>query len=274
MATPERAGSSGGGATGTLTPAVLVLDFDGTVCVGDAPILAYAEQVAARLPHGCRAGFRRAVEQFLAGESALPGVEDGYQAVVHLVGDGLDEASLSAAYLASRQDLDHRATHPPDGLTAFLDEVRAQGAAVVLVTNAPLVGVDTWLSAHRVIDHLDAVIPDAGKPARMPEVLTGIMRQYRCEPGQVASVGDVWRNDIEPALDLGAAGMYIDRYGAGHGSATATARTFPGLYPRIRSWLQQVLTDVGGSPGGGAHAEGPGTQAWNREAPYTESSPN
>jgi len=231
---------------------VVVLDFDGTVCVGDAPILAYADEVAARLPHGRRAEFREAVEQFLGGKSTLPGVEDGYQAVVHLVGEQLDSESLSAAYLASRERLDPQATHPPEGLGDFLDEIRGRGAAVVLVTNAPLVGVDTWLSTHQMLQHLDAVIPDAGKPARMGEVLGGILAEYRCSPAELASVGDVWRNDIEPAIAIGAAGMYIDRYGAGHGPATAAARSFPELYPDIREWLEGTRSGAGSELRSGA----------------------
>lgn len=238
---------------------ILVLDFDGTVCLGDAPVLAYADQVAQRLPEAPAAAVRTGIEQFLTGALTLPDCEDGYQAVVALGGHDLPAAGLSAAYLASRSDLDAEATTPPQGLGELLDELRAQDVAVVLVTNAPLTGVDVWLSHHQIAPRLDAVVPDAGKPERMAAVLTGILRQYQAEPVHLASLGDVWRNDIEPAMALGAAGLFIDRFGSGRGPATHTGGSVEALYPHIRRWAEQVRR---------------GEVDHQNRRPDTESSPN
>ena len=209
-------------------------------------MLRYAEEVAQRLPAARGHDLRSGVQGFLAGTVSLPDSEDGYFAVVELAGGELDSESMSAAYLASRAALEAHDTYPPEGLGAFLDEVRGQGTVVVLVTNAPLAGVDVWLSRHDLAERLDAVIPDAGKPGRMPAVLRGILQHYDARPEQLASVGDVWRNDIEPALSMGAGGMYIDRFGSGRGPATATAASFPGLYPQIRTWVRSVRDGLSG----------------------------
>lgn len=238
---------------------ILVLDFDGTVCLGDAPVLGYAEQVARRLPAQQATRVRTGIEQFLAGALTIPDCEDGYQAVVALGGQDLSQAELSAAYLASRSELDAVATGPPEGLAQLLDDLRAQGTAVVLVTNAPLTGVDVWLEHHQIAGRLDAVVPDAGKPQQMAAVLTGILRQYQAGPAHLASVGDVWRNDIEPAMILGATGLFIDRFGTGRGPATHTERTVDALYPHIRQWVEQVRRTASGH---------------HQVHPDTESSPN
>lgn len=229
------------GPGGALAPRpILVLDFDGTVCLGDAPVLRYAEEVALRLPADRGADLRSGVQGFLAGTLSLPESEDGYYAVVELAREELPAESMSQAYLASRAALEADDTYPPDGLGEFLDEMRDEGAVVVLVTNAPLVGVDVWLTTHGLAQRLDAVVPDAGKPARMAAVLRGILQNYDAQPHHLASVGDVWANDIEPAISMGGAGMYIDRFGSGRGPATVTAKSFPGLYPQIRQWVRAV----------------------------------
>ncbi|WP_434081066.1 HAD family hydrolase [Sanguibacter sp. Z1732] len=236
---------------------VLVLDFDGTVCVGEAPVLGYAEQVAGRLPPSAGERVRTGIREFLAGSRALPDCEDGYPAVVALSGQDLSQEDLSAAYLASRAELDVDATHPPNGLTQLLDELRAAGVAAVLVTNAPLVGVDVWLARHELAERLDAVVPDAGKPTRMRAVLSGILTEFGAAPAHLASVGDVWRNDIEPAMALGAVGMYLDRFGTGLGPASRTETTFEAMYPHIRRWARDA-----------------GAVADDRTGTDTQSSPN
>lgn len=222
---------------------ILVLDFDGTVCLGDDPVQFYAEEVAERLGPDLGARLLSGISAFLQGTEMVATAEDGYQATKALAGNDLSRDELRAAYRASRTRLDagEGQTWTPPGLGNFLDELRAEGVRVVLVTNAPLLGVGTWLTTHELIDRLDAVITDAGKPTRMTGVLSGILAEHRADAQVLASVGDVWRNDIEPAISLGASGMYIDRFGFGR-PATHTAGSFEALYPAIRQWAGALLT--------------------------------
>lgn len=217
----------------------LVLDFDGTVCLGDDPVRFYAEEAAAHLDAPLRDPMLATVDSFLAGETRLPGCEDGYHAVAALAGEHLDRETLSQAYRASRARLDagEGDTYAPHGLGDFLDEARGLGAAVVLVTNAPLLGVESWLVRRDLAGRLEAVVPEAGKPVGMPAVLSGVLAQYGLPAERLASVGDVWRNDVDPALALGAAGIHIDRFGAEPGPATARAGSFVDLFGVIREWL-------------------------------------
>lgn len=82
------------------------------------------------------------------------------------------------------------------------------------------------------------MVPDAGKPARMADHLRALLAEVGATdaPQQLVSVGDVWVNDVEPAMAVGAQGFYIDRYGSGRGPSTASAPTIGELYPAIRAW--------------------------------------
>ncbi len=245
--------ASGAGSQDSNHP-VIVLDFDGTVCLGDDPVRFYGEGVAARLQAADGERLLSRLEEFLSGDLQLPGCEDGYHAVVALAEEAsrasesseIDDDERRLAYRESRARLDagEGQTEPPAGLAEFLTEMRGAGATVVLVTNAPLLGVGSWLSTHGLAEHLDAVIPDAGKPARMLGVLTGIMARYGVPEQSLVSVGDVWRNDIEPAMELGAAGLFINRFGADPGPSTASAPSMVELYPAIRSWVAEVQGQV------------------------------
>lgn len=223
---------------------ILVLDFDGTVCLGDDPVRFYAQEVAARLPEGLRESLLDHLEVFFTGLLLVEGAEDGYQAVKALAGDAISDSERRAAYRASRERLDagEGKTWAPDGLAGLLDDLRADDVRVVLVTNAPLVGVGSWLAGQDLLERLDAVIPEAGKPDQMAAILSGILAEHGAEPAMLASVGDVWRNDVEPAISLGAAGLFIDRFGSGREPSTHTAPSIEKLYPAIREWAQAPLT--------------------------------
>ena len=90
---------------------MLVLDFDGTVCLGDGPVWSYAEAAIAAMPSE-RAGademLREALAQFLTGTAdaqARGPYLDGYAAVASLASTHLDAAGLTDAYHASRAAL-------------------------------------------------------------------------------------------------------------------------------------------------------------------------
>ena len=232
-------------------PAVLLLDFDGTVCVGDGPVRAYADAVvtavldAATTDTDGAAGrsfsddLRQGLEAYLdsAAVSAAADVPpvDGYAAVAALAARHATPAQLDAAYAASREALATSGLEvaAPEGLVALLDELGPH-VERVLVTNAPARGVTETLVRLGLADVLDDVVTSAAKPAGWDRILPAYLAGRPSEA--VLAVGDVWRNDVEPPLAAGCATALIDRFGHRPGPAHAAARTFEELYPAIREW--------------------------------------
>lgn len=228
---------------------VLVLDFDGTVCLGDDPVIAYAREVAALMPRGGNA-VRAALDGFLAGAPGedAPDAEDGYQTVARVaLRHGLDADALGRAYRASRESLlrgDER-IHAPEGLRALLDELR-DDVHIALVTNAPAEGIEVLLDRLGLGDAMHEVIGDAGKPERMGEIVDGLLERHGLagEPASLLSVGDIWVNDLEAPFERGCMTALIDRFQFGHGTPHARARDFPTLYPAVRAWARNATVTV------------------------------
>jgi FMN phosphatase YigB (HAD superfamily) len=219
----------------------LVLDFDGTLCLGDDPILLFADELSTLVEQDAAEQVRRDLVEFLAGRLQVEGSEDGYHALYHLGRPhGLPQEQVAAAYYASRRRMaaGEGEVHPPDGILDLLDDVRAAGVRVVLITTAPVTGATDWLDAVGIGERLDAVVADAGKPHRMGEHLRELLAQAGASdrPELLLSVGDVWANDVEPAMALGARGLHIDRFGVARTPSTAAAPTFGELYPLVRAW--------------------------------------
>ncbi|ARC57944.1 hypothetical protein AS850_12740 [Frondihabitans sp. 762G35] len=236
-----------------MTPAhpILVLDFDGTVCLGDGPVLAYAELLDAALAREGRAnGVGRTLRWFLGETDAIPddvlvaavdGSADGYAAAERAARAlGVTDADLSAAYAGSRDALAAGAvpTWAPPGLADLLASLPGD-VEVVLVTNAPETGVREQL-AHLGLDGVILrVVASAGKPAGMGPILEGLRAEQEppARPERLLSVGDIWRNDLEPAFAQGSVTALIERFAAPAGATpTFRAPTIEGLYPAIASW--------------------------------------
>lgn len=205
-----------------------MLDLDGTAAVGDAPVLAYLRGVAGDEADDLLARWAGSGE----------GHPDGYALVAAwAAAHGVPEEVRSAAYAASRSalhagDLEVRA---PDGLLAALER-RPADVRCVLVTNAPAEGIGPLLERLGLAATLDGVVGDARKPAGLPAVLEGLVRDADLTADRVLSVGDVWRNDLEPATAIGAATAFVDRFGRGEGAPTFRARTLTDLLPDLERW--------------------------------------
>lgn len=212
----------------------LVLDFDGTICLGDGPVWAYAERALARLAPDHAGRIRTALGDYLDGRSAADH-PDGYAAVAALTMSEVGEQQLAAAYLESRTALADPATEisAPPGLHDLLDELGGTVRRVV-VTNSPATGIDVALDRIGLSGGVDEVVTSAGKPDRLPEILDRLL--HGRSPESLMSVGDFWRNDIAPALDLGAMTAFVDRLGRDPGPAHVRARTLGELYPELRAW--------------------------------------
>lgn len=226
---------------------LLVLDFDGTVCIGDAPVWAYAEALIAAL--GQRAPteaaaleprLRAQLTSFLDGTAGVTPYTDGYEAVAALSANQVTTEELQEAYLASRQQLMSGAlevTTPP-GLVDFLHEL-SDVVDTLLVTNAPLVGVRETTKALGLAPVLDHIVSDASKPQGWATLLHSLTLHRR--PDEVMVVGDIWKNDIAVPLNFGCATALVDRFGSQQGPAHTTGRTLEALYPDIRIWASDPV---------------------------------
>lgn len=228
----------------TSAPPLLVLDFDGTVCVGDAPVWAYAEAVIAGIldrddsaGSGLDADLRARLGAFLDGEPGSPAYADGYAAVAELSAGHADEELLQRAYQRSRRELagGRLDVSAPEGLADFLDGL-AGTAERVLVTNAPLDGVMETLESLGLAGCLDRVHAEARKPAGWADLLPRLLDGR--DPRALLSVGDIWGNDLAAPLAAGCATALIDRFGHHAGPAHLVAPSFPELYPGIAAWAE------------------------------------
>jgi len=180
--------------------ATIIFDFDGTVAVGNGPVLAYAREAARGAGGDLLARLERELAAFEAGE---PGrFRDGYDVVGTLADDaGVAADQRQRAYLASRAALGTPDAEPAAAAPGLADLLGAlpEAARVVLVTNAPESGVDAALRAWGVRDRFDELVFDAGKPAGLSAIVARAL-----ETGPVLSIGDIVENDLAPARALGA----------------------------------------------------------------------
>ena len=218
---------------------LLVLDFDGTVCVGDAPVWAYAEAAldVADAAAAVRAVVRAGLGAYLSGAPESPVYADGYAAVARLTAGIVEAGQLDRAFHASRRALadgEVPVTTPP-GLAAFLGGLDGV-VERVLVTNAPAEGVHETLERLGIADVVDLVITEAGKPAGwtaiLPRLLTGR------PSSRLLSVGDIWRNDLEAPLAAGCGTALIDRFGQQDVPAHLRAPLFEDLYADLAEWAR------------------------------------
>lgn len=214
---------------------VLVLDFDGTICLGDGPIWAYADGIVPNLLPDDARRLTDGLAQYLAGQAPPGRYADGYSAVVRLAGPAVPPTVLDGAYHASREALaaGKVQVHAPDGLADFLTEL-AGSASRVLLTNSPDIGLDLLLERLGLASVIDKVIPSAGKPEGFGSVLPTLLDG--APPAHLMSVGDYWLNDIAAPLAAGCATAFVDISGADPRPAHAKAASLPELYPAIRSW--------------------------------------
>lgn len=227
---------------------LLILDFDGTICLGDGPVLAYAQAAASQLDADQQQSFMEQVSAFLTGNTQSTRYKDGYAAVASLANGALSPEQLDWAYAESRKQLAagtvEISTAP--GLADLLGSLEGI-AHRLLLTNAPLRGVAESLQKLGLAPGIDAVITDAGKPEGFNEFLQQLTK-FKA-PYQVLSVGDVWANDIQAPASAGCATAFIDRFNHRNGPASISAATIEELYPGIRAWAQDpALFDSTNNP--------------------------
>lgn len=222
---------------------VLVLDLDGTLYRGDAPVRRYADGAGALLAAEQAVAFTAALDGYLAGTASDPelaAAQDGWEAVLLLGARyGLDRGALQDAFLASRSGLadGSNAVEVPAGLVELLAELRGTHR-LVLATNSPRVGLMDLLARLGVAGAFDEIVFGADKPAGLAPLLRRLLSAIGATDARwrAFSLGDHWVNDIEPALRLGTATGYVDGFGRAAGPAHVTAPTVSELLPAIRAW--------------------------------------
>ncbi len=221
---------------------MLLFDFDGTVCLGDAPAYEYARRVAAVLGPDEHRSFLAAHEAFCKGMPTAASTFDAldpYNAVRRLAGEyGVDEAVRRAAYRAVRAAMAEGRFElsAPPGLRELLWDL-PQRTTVLLVTNAPFEGLDSLLSQIKLDGRFDRIVGDAAKPEGLGPILDGLLDGR--EASSLLSIGDIPRNDLAPAAERGCATAYIDHYGRPWPQADVSGRSIEELYGFIRRWVAE-----------------------------------
>jgi len=227
-------------AVGSTKP-VLLLDFDGTISLGDGPVLAYAEEAFADLPGDRRAVAQGQLDGFLAGDpELLRRYADGYGCVHDQVVDHLTPDQLSAAYLKSRRRLaaEDLGTSAASGTADLLTALEGVATRVVL-TNSPAVGVVESLQRFGLSELLDQVVVGADKPHRMLEHIDALTAGR--QPATLISVGDHWCNDLAVPLERGCATAFISVRTGVDEPAHLCGHDLAALAPGILAWAQDPV---------------------------------
>jgi FMN phosphatase YigB (HAD superfamily) len=237
-----------------MTDLLLVVDFDGTVYRGDEPVRRYARRISEALPNERAAGYLAVFERYLAEgvaaanqspdtveAAALRESYDHWGAAMNLARRCHDVSAdvLETAFAHSRQDMldpscELEVVTP---LVEALTELRG-AVRVVLATNSPRPGLDVLLDRMGVTGAFDDVLPGAAKPDGLRRILQRELGEdLRARPWRLFSLGDHYYNDLAPAVEIGAAAGYIDRFGRADGPATAQADVAERLLPAIHAWV-------------------------------------
>jgi FMN phosphatase YigB (HAD superfamily) len=203
-------------------------------------VWAYAESAFSRASGADVDELRGRLARFLNGDPAAPRYKDGYSAVAELLAGLVDEDDLSASYQESRKVLAAGEVEisTPAGLRNFLSSLAGK-AERVLVTNAPLDGVQESLQALDLTDVIDSIRSNANKPSGFTEILPQLLANR--SPEQLVSIGDVYANDIELPLNAGCVTAYIDRFNHRTGPAHLRAATFEQMYADLLAWAENPL---------------------------------
>jgi FMN phosphatase YigB (HAD superfamily) len=122
-------------------------------------------------------------------------------------------------------------------LVRALGELRG-AARVVLATNSPRPGLAELIDRMGVAEAFDEVLPGADKPDGLRRILQRELgSDLRERPWRLFSLGDHYYNEIAPAVEIGGAAGYIDRFGRADGPATAVAPVVEQLLPAIHAWV-------------------------------------
>lgn len=127
---------------------------------------------------------------------------------------GLDPQGTHEAFMATRAYMEGALfpMSPLSGLAEALARLAAAGRAFVLATNSPEPDSRAIIDKLGLTGRFADSIFLARKPHHMREQFASWKDRFQVPYEQTASVGDNYRNEIEPAIALGMQTVYIDRY--------------------------------------------------------------
>ncbi|UNK70353.1 HAD family hydrolase [Microbacterium sp. H1-D42] len=215
----------------------IIFDFDGTLAVGNGPVLAYARYAAEAAADDYLTRVEVELASYDRGESRF---RDGYDVVGTLAReDGVDEDTLQAAYQHSRTRLgtDDAPVSPAPGLLDLLQSLDP-GIRIILATNAPGAGIPALLDTWGLTGRFAATHFTVGKPTGLEPILKAALTD-----GPVLSIGDIFAFDLAPAQALGADTALVGAT-AETSDATPTMRgtTLAQLTPDIHRWAASALS--------------------------------
>lgn len=214
----------------TAAQSLIVFDFDGTVCLGAGPVIAYAREI--EIVTGAT-DIVSTVAGFLANPDSNPEFaahDDPYEVVAVLAQrTSADETQRGRAFERSRDKASTTDIVAPDGLIELVPALRSH---TILVTNSPAIGLDRMLATLGLVDVFDDVVASAGKPSGMHAIVAPTLHAG----GKVLSIGDNWVNDLAPVAALGGSTALVDTFGRGFGDPDIIARSVTDLYPAIAAW--------------------------------------
>ncbi len=214
---------------------LLILDFDGTLCLGDEPVREFARQVASEAAAPAPE-LLDPLDRFLQGEQGTPfdGCADAYTAVAAWARErGLERDAMTAAFLRGRAELDAGRIEisTSDGV---IDRLGAMlGWYRVLVTNSPLASTMTLTARLGLDTVLDTIIGDAAKPGGLEALLSPAGDLAARRWGRIVSLGDIWVNDLAPVDAVGGETGLIERHPQPQATPTWRAANVQSLLDQI-----------------------------------------
>ena len=237
---------------------VVIFDFDGTLTCGEEPVHRYAQEAAKAVPPASRERYELAMHAQL--DDDPHGVRsralDGFDLVRSIAQRfEVDDEQLEQAYLRSREHLAQPGVvaATPRGLREFC---QALDARLIIATNSPNIGIREQLERWSMTDLFDGMYTGIGKPAGLGRVISELLNTYESE--DVAAVGDIAVNDIEPARTRGCTTALVTHGRmASQRAATFVGRELTDLYDPLIAWagadrrkpLHQHARVLGGTDG-------------------------
>jgi len=245
---------------------LVVFDFDGTLYDSEDHFDRYIEHVTRQVPQRS-ADIQAAWAEFKEGQSHLRIGEwfslaeratrplpksgetpEGFYIgdawwIVHAIGSmhGATDEQMTEAFLNTRKDMMNAPHNTPllVGMAEWLQDVSQRNRPILcLATNSPEADSRVILATLGVLDCFQDITYSAQKPGRMLEHLHRLAARFHVLPTHMLSIGDHYYNDIKPALDFGADGLFINRHSVAHPrEATYEANSSDALMRRLATLI-------------------------------------
>ncbi|QSO50422.1 HAD family hydrolase [Alicyclobacillus curvatus] len=229
---------------------VFILDLDGTVYEEINHFEYYGEQLASHLPIEVREQYLRDVADALAGRHTLhygdaydvanrailrdetlldwegnplanpPGeriefIDDPWNVYGNMAAYyGASSEAIQTAFAATRAYMES-ADFPMQGMPGLrdsIDRLKSAGVRFALATNSPEPDSRTILGKLGLTGAFELEIFNAKKQVNAPIHFRRFQEAFNVPFEQMVSVGDHFRNEIRPAIELGMKTVCIDRY--------------------------------------------------------------